>query len=69
MTDPCEETHTRLANKHFLRCADGTLPYGVVHTEADLVAFVLTQICRDRTQTGVIMMIRGVGAWRRFVRD
>lgn len=53
MTDEYEETHTCLPNKHFLGCADGTLPDGVVHAEADLVAFVLTQICRERTQGGV----------------
>lgn len=54
MRSQCEETHTRLPNKHFLRCADGTLPHGVIHAEADLVAFVLAQICRERIQAGVI---------------
>lgn len=42
-----EETHTRLPNEHFLRRADGTLPHGVVHAEADLVALVLAQICKE----------------------
>lgn len=48
-------THTRLPNEHFLGRADGPLPHGVVHAEADLVALVLAQICKERTQTGVIM--------------
>lgn len=49
-----EKKHTRLSNKHFLRCAAGTLPHSVVHTETDLVAFVFTQICEERTHNRTV---------------
>lgn len=41
---------TRLADKHFLWRAAGTLPHGVVDAEADLVALVFAQICEGERE-------------------
>ena len=44
-------TLTCLPHKHFLWRAGRPLPHGVVHTQTDLVALVLAQICKVKKQS------------------